>query len=120
MTSDTRQRIKQPGRETISLKRLLLTPIIGEYAIVAETEDLIVKYCVREKAIINLCAKKGEPENQYCKMRKRHLRDWPDNTSRIREEGLLEDVKEFQEQLAQLKHNIKTMCGVDAEDIRRF
>ena len=39
-------------------------------------------------------------------MRKRHVRDWPDNTSRIREEGLLEDVKEFQEQLAQVKHRI--------------
>ena len=105
LTSDTRQRVKQPER-TNTFKKLIIDTYRDEYAIVAETEDLIVEYCVREKAITNLCAKEGEPENQYCKMRKRHLRDWPDKTSRIKEEGLLEDVKEFQEQLAQVKHRI--------------
>ena len=105
MTSDTRQRVKQPERNN-KFKKIIIDTYRDEYAIVAETEDLIVEYCVREKAITNLCAKEGEPENQHCKMRKRHLRDWPDNTSRIIEEGLLEDVKEFQEQLAQLKHRI--------------
>ena len=105
MTSDTRQRVKQPERNN-KFKKIIIDTYRDEYAIVAETEDLIVEYCVREKAITNLCAKEGEPENQYCKMRKRHLRDWPDNTSRIKEEGLLEDVKEFQEQLAQVKHRI--------------
>ena len=106
MTSDTRQRVKQPER-TNKFKKLIIDTYRDEYAIVAETEGLIVEYCVREKAKFTyLCAKDGEPENQYCKMRKRHVRDWPDNTSRIREEGLLEDVKEFQEQLAQVKHRI--------------
>ena len=105
MTSDTRQRVKQPERNK-KFKKIIIDNYRDEYAIVAETEDLIVEYCVREKAITNQCAKEGEPENQYCKMRKRHLRDWPDNTSRIKEEGLLEDVKEFQEQLAQVKHRI--------------
>ena len=106
MTSDTRQRVKQPER-TNKFKKLIIDTYRDEYAIIAETEGLIVEYCVREKAkFTNLCAKDGEPENQYCKMRKRHVRDWPDNTSRIREEGLLEDVKEFQEQLAQVKHRI--------------
>ena len=32
--------------------------------------------------------------------------DWRDNTSRIREERSLEDVKEFQERLAEVKHRI--------------
>ena len=100
ITSDTRQRVKQPER-TNKFKKIIIDTYREEYAIVAETDD-----CVREKAITNLCAKEGEPENQYCTMQKRHLRDWPDNTPRIREEGLLEDVKEFQEQLAQVKHRI--------------
>ena len=95
MTSDTRQGVKQPERNN-KFKKIIIDTYRDEYAIVAETEDLIVEYC----------AKEGEPKNQYCKIRKRHLRDWPDNTSRIREEGLLEDVKEFQEQLAQVKHRI--------------
>ena len=41
------------------------------------------------------------PQNQ-----KESERDWPDKTSRIRDEGLLEDVKEFQEQWAQVKRRI--------------
>ena len=105
MTSDTRQCVKQPERNK-KFKKIIIDTYREEYAIVAETEDLIVEYCVREKAITNLCAKEAERENQYCKMRKRHLRDWPDNTSRIREEGLLEEVKEFQEQLPQERHRI--------------
>ena len=82
MTSDTRQRVKQPERNN-KFKKIIIDTYRDDYAIVAETEDLIVEYCVREKAITNLCAKEGEHENQYCEMRKRHLRDWPDNTSRI-------------------------------------
>ena len=80
-------------RETV--KKIIIGTYREEYAIVAETEDLIIEYCVRERAIINLFTKKGEPENQYCKMRKQHIRDWPDNTSRIREEGLLEAIIEY-------------------------
>ena len=87
-------------------KNIIIDTYRDEYAIVAETEDLIVEYSVRERAIINTCAREGEPENQYCKMRKRHLSDSPDNTSSIREEGLLDDIIEFQKQLAQVKHRI--------------
>ena len=105
MTSDTRQRVKQPERNN-KFKKIIVDTYRDEYAIVAETEDLIVLYCLRGKAITNLCAKEGEPENQYCQMRKRYLRDWPDNTSRIKEEGLLEDVKEFQEHFEQVMHRI--------------
>ena len=105
ITSDIRQRVKQQERNN-RFKKIIIDTYKEEYAIAAETDDLIVEYCGREKAITNLCAKEGEPENQYCTMQKRHLRDWPDNTPRIREEGLLEDVKEFQEQLAQVKHRI--------------
>ena len=94
MTSDTRQRVTQSQRNN-TFKKIIIDTYREENAIVAETEDLIVEYCMRERAIINLCDKEREAGNQYCKMRKRHLRDWPDNTSRIREEGLLEDVKEF-------------------------
>ena len=102
----TQDNASSSRRETISFKKIIIDTYRDECAIVAEKEDLIVDYCVREKAITNLCAKDGEPENQYCKMRKRHLRDWPDNTSRIKEEGLLDDIKEIQEQLAQVKHRI--------------
>ena len=84
MTSDTRHRAKQPERNN-KFKKIIIDTYREEHVIVAETENLIVEYCVSEKAITNLCAKEGEPGNQYCKMRKRHLRDWPDNTSRIRE-----------------------------------
>ena len=65
MTSDTRQRVKQRERNN-KFKKIIIDTYREEYAIVAETEDLIVEYCVREKAITNLCAKEGQPENQYC------------------------------------------------------
>ena len=72
MTKDTRQRVTQPERNN-KFKKMIIDTYRDEYAIVAETEDLIIKYCVRERAIINLCAEEGEPENQYWKMQNRHL-----------------------------------------------
>ena len=83
----TQDNASSSWREIISLKKIIIDTYREEYAIVAETEDLIIEYYVRERAI-KLRAKEGQPENQYCKMRKRHPRDGPDNTSRIREEGL--------------------------------
>ena len=48
MTSDTRQRIKQPERNN-KFKKIIIDTYKDEYAIVAETEDLIVEYCMRQK-----------------------------------------------------------------------
>ena len=49
MKSDTRQRVKQPERND-KFKKIIIDTYRDEYAIVAETEDLIVEYCVREKS----------------------------------------------------------------------
>ena len=51
-------------------------------AIVIETDDLIIEYCARKEAIINLCIKDGEEENQYFRMLKP---EWPDDTLRTGE-----------------------------------
>ena len=59
---DTRQRVRQPEINN-KFKQIIIDTYRDEYAIVAEGEDLIVKYCIREKAITNLCAKEEEPEN---------------------------------------------------------
>ena len=45
---------------------------------VAETEDFIFEYSMRREMITNHYVKEEEQENAYCKMRKQHLRDWPD------------------------------------------
>ena len=49
MTSDTRQRVKQPHRNN-KFKKIIIGTYRDEYANVAETEDLIVEYCVLEKS----------------------------------------------------------------------
>ena len=59
MTSDTRQRVKQPER-TNKFKKLIIDTYRDEYAIVAETEGLIVEYCVREKPNLQICAPRME------------------------------------------------------------
>ena len=101
---DTRQRITQSERNN-KFRKCILDRYNDQCAIVAETDDLIIEYCPRKKAIINLCIKEGEEENQYSRMRKRHLREWPDDTWIIEEE-LSGCILEFQEQLTQLKHCI--------------
>ena len=73
---------------------------------VAETEDLILEYCMTTEKIINLCAKEGEEESRYGRMRKRHLRDWPDDTFRITDDGYSETISDFRKQLLELKHFI--------------
>ena len=102
---DTRQRITQSERNN-KFRKCILDRYNDQCAIVAETDDLIIEYCPRKEAIINLCIKEGEEENQYSRMRKRHLREWPDDTLIIEEElsGCILEFQEFQEQLKQLKH----------------
>ena len=102
MKEDTRKRITQSERNN-KFRKCILDRYNDQYAIVAETDDLIIEYCPRKEAIINLCIKEGEEENQYSRMRKRHIREWPDDTWIIEEE-LSGYILEFQEQLTQLKH----------------
>ena len=71
---------------------------------VAETEDLVIEYCMTTEKITNLCAKVGEEESLYGRMRKRHLRDWPDDTLRIKDDGHSKSISEFRKQLLGLKH----------------
>ena len=65
----------------------------------AETEDLMIEYSMRREMITNHFVKEEEQESPYCKMRKQHLRDWPDDTLRIEEEGHAEALSKFQKQL---------------------
>ena len=101
---DARQRITQSERNN-KFRKCILDRYNDQYAIVAETDDLIIEYFPRKEAIINLCIKEGEEENQYSRIRKRHLREWPDDTWIIEEE-LSGCILEFQEQLTPLKHCI--------------
>ena len=78
MKEDTRQRITQSERNN-KFRKCIYDTYCDQCAIVAETDDLIVEYCPRKEAIIHLCIKEGEEENQYSRMRKR----WPDNTLTI-------------------------------------
>ena len=103
MKEDTRQRITQSERNNKFRKCILDT--YNYQCTIAETDDLIIEYCRRKDAIINLCIKEGEEESQYSRMRKRHLREWPDDTLIIEEE-LPGCIMEFQEQMTQLKHCI--------------
>ena len=66
---------------------------------VAETEDLIIEYSMRREIVIHLYNKEGEQENPNCKMRKQHLRDWPDDTLRIEKEGHAGALSKFHKQL---------------------
>ena len=104
INKDTRQRITQSERNN-KFRKCILDRYNDQCAIVAETDDLIIEYCPRKEAIINLCIKEGEKKHQFSRMRKRHLREWPDDTWIIEEE-LSGCILEFQEQLKQLKHCI--------------
>ena len=80
-----------------TLKKIILDTSC--YVMVAETEDLIIEYSMKREMITNLCVKEEEQESPYCKMRMQHLRDWPDDTLRIEEEGHAEALSKFQKQL---------------------
>ena len=101
---DTRQRIKQSERNN-KFRKCILDRYNDQCVIVAETDDLIIEYCPRKEAIINLCIKEREKKHQFSRMRKRQLREWPDETWIIEKE-LSGCILEFQEQLTQLKHCI--------------
>ena len=73
---------------------------------VAETEDLIIEYCKTTEKITNLCAKEGEEESLYGRMRKCHLRDWPEGTLGITDDGHSKTNSEIRKQLLKLKHYI--------------
>ena len=105
MKHDTRQLISQPESNN-SFRKLILDAYNCKCVMVAETEDLILEYCMITEKIINLCAKEGEEESRYGRMRKQHLRDWPDDTFRITDDGYSETISDFRKQLLELKHFI--------------
>ena len=103
MKHDTRQLISQLERNN-SFRKIILDTYDCKRVLVAETEDLIIEYCMTTEKITNLCAKEGEEESLYARMRKRHLRDWPDDTLRIKDDGHSKSISEFRKQLLGLKH----------------
>ena len=86
MKQDTRQLITQPERIN-SFRKIIRYTYDCKRVLVAETEDLIIEYCMTTEKITNLYAKEGEEESLYGRMRKRHLRDWPDDTLRLTDDG---------------------------------
>ena len=59
--------------------------------------------------ITNMCAKEGEEESLYGRMRKRHLRDWPDDTLRIKDDGHSNTISKFRKQLLGLTHDTASL-----------
>ena len=96
MERDDTRRVSRPRRKN-TMKKIILHTSWG--VMVAETEDFIFEYSMRREMITNHYVKEEEQESPYCKMRKQHLRDWPDDTLRIEEEGHAEALSKFQKQL---------------------
>ena len=103
MKQDTRQLITQSERNN-SFRKFILDTYDCKRVMVAETEDLIIEYCMATEKITNLCAKEGEKESLYGRMRRRHLRDWPDDTLRLTDDGHSKSISEFLKQILGLKH----------------
>ena len=61
---------------------------------------------MREKIITNLYVKEDEQESPYCKMQKQHLRDWSDDTRKIKEEEHAEVLSKFQKHMTQIKQSV--------------
>ena len=128
MERDNKKLVNRPRRKN-TLKKIILDT--SWCVMVAETEDLIIEYSMRREMITNHYIKEEEQESPYCKTRKQHLRDWPDDTLRIEEEGHGRgSVKipkttaaihclslNLQKQYTQRAN--KTVYRVDAYDIRR-
>ena len=53
MTRNTREPVRQPEWNN-TFEKMIIDTYRDEYAIVTDTEDLIIECCVRERAIINL------------------------------------------------------------------
>ena len=103
MKQDTRQLITQSERNN-SLRKIMHDTYDCKRVMVAETEDLIIEYCMTTEKIRNLCAKEGEEESLYGRMRKRHLRDWPGDTLRLTDDGHSKTISGFRKQILRLKH----------------
>ena len=110
MKHDTRQLISQPERNN-SFRKIILDTYDCKRVMVAETEDLIIEYCMITEKITNMCAKEGEEESLYGRMKERHLRDWPDNTLRLTDDRHLKTISEFRKQLdlLGLKHHTASL-----------
>ncbi|GFS08105.1 hypothetical protein ElyMa_003007200 [Elysia marginata] len=89
-----------------TFKKLELETFEDTCSIVAETEDLIVEYCIRKEQIIKLFTVEDKEITPYKRMRKRHIKDWPDDTHRIKEEAGPEVLDSFLIELQLLKHSI--------------
>ena len=103
MKHDTRQLMTQTERNK-SFGKIILDTYDCKHVMVAETEDLIIEYCMTTEKITNLCAKEGEEESLYGRMRKQHLRDWADHTLQLTDDGHLKRISESRKQLLGLKH----------------
>ncbi|GFR77000.1 hypothetical protein ElyMa_000497500 [Elysia marginata] len=102
----TRKKIAQPERNK-TFKKLPLDTFEDTCSIVAGTEDLIVEYCIRKRQIINFFTIEDKEITPYKRMRKRHIKDWPDDTLRIKEEVGPEILDSFLTELQLLKHSIQ-------------
>ena len=96
MERDDTKLVSRPRRKN-TMQKIILDTSWGD--MVAETEDFIFEYSTRREIITNHYVKAEEQESPYCKIRKQHLRDWPDDTLRIEEEGHAEVLSKFQKQL---------------------
>ena len=125
MTSDTRQRVKQPERIN-KFKKIIIDTYRDEYAIVAETEDLIVEYCVREKS-------NYKSVRQGRRSRKQLLQDAKATSERLAGQHIQNRRRRIIRRCQRIPRTIgtseaphchtlnnKTVSGVDADDIRRF
>ncbi|GFS10031.1 hypothetical protein ElyMa_003051400 [Elysia marginata] len=74
---------------------------------VAGTEDFIVEYCIRKEQINFFFTIEDKERTPYKTMQKRHIRDWPDDTHRIKEEVGPELIDNFLTELKLLKHSIQ-------------
>ena len=96
MERDNKKLVNRLRRKN-TLKKIILDTSLC--VMVAETEDLIIEFSMRREMITNHYDKEEEQESPYCKMRKQHLRGWPDDTLSIEEEGHAEALSKFQKQL---------------------
>ncbi|GFR92062.1 hypothetical protein ElyMa_006190800 [Elysia marginata] len=102
----TRKKIAQPERSN-TFKKLLLDTFEDTCSIVVETEDLIVEYCIRKEQIINFFTIEDKEITLYKRMLKRHIKDWPDDTHRIKEEAGPEVPDNFLTELQLLNYLIQ-------------
>ncbi|GFR87719.1 hypothetical protein ElyMa_004230800 [Elysia marginata] len=106
LNQDTRLKIGQAERNK-TFKKLLLDTFEDTSSKAAGTEDLIVEYCLRKEQIINFFTIEDKEITPYKRMRKRHIKDWPDDTHRIKEEVGPEVLDSFLTELELLKHSIQ-------------